>query len=95
LEVTRGNDVIAVEDSAGLVSGDGHGHALGDARVNEVAYCRPAKVMSQPATHARLPASGGPRLPVVDTSPTLQPAGEMRKQVGDDPPPVNLAWSNI
>src|SRR5262249_11249595 len=38
LEIRRGHDVVAVEDTSGLVPGDRDGHALRDACVDEIPY---------------------------------------------------------
>jgi len=54
LEVTRADDVVAVEDGPRLVSGNLHGHPFGHAAVDHVPHGRPSEVMPQHSEEARL-----------------------------------------
>ena len=65
LEVGRAHDVVAVEHIAGSVAGDGHGHALGDARIDQVsaAQSRQSPSRRDRPTRPGCPHSRPPMVP--------------------------------
>ena len=55
------DDVVAVEDGAGLVAGQEHGDALGDAGADQVAGGGAAAIVEEAGWHAGRLAGGAPR----------------------------------
>ena len=55
------DDVVAVEDGAGLVAGQEHGDALGDAGADQVAGGGAAAVVEEAGRHAGRLTGGAPR----------------------------------
>jgi hypothetical protein len=54
-KVAGGNDIITVEDTAGLVAGDGHGDSLRYAASYEVAHNSTPEVVEELARHTGRP----------------------------------------
>src|SRR5262249_49330704 len=61
-EVRLTHDVVAIEDGAGAVPGDGHGHALGHAGADHVADGRAPHVVEELSRQPRTLAGRPPRL---------------------------------
>ena len=55
------DDVVAVEDGAGLVAGQEHGNALGDAGADQVAGGGAAAIVEEASRHAGRLTGGAPR----------------------------------
>src|SRR5262249_27039425 len=84
-EIALVDDVVPLEDRAGLVSGELHRHALGDAASDHVPDRRAPEVMGNPAGEPRVPAGAPPRAPEVLDG----PAASM-EDPGDDPARLSL-----
>ena len=57
------DDVVAVEDGAGLVAGQEHGDPLGDAGADQVAGGDAAAIVEEAGRHAGRLTRGAPRAP--------------------------------
>ena len=55
------DDVVAVEDGAGLVAGQEHGDALGDTGADQVAGGGAPTIVEEAGRHAGRPTGGAPR----------------------------------
>ena len=85
LQVSRGDDVVAIEHRTGFVPGNSHTHDFWNARPDEVSSSGSAQVMTQHAGESCRLARARPTFSKVSDTLSLEAAfREVGKEIGDN-----------